>query len=293
MKTLKQKNKKEANSSSCFSGSEKLKDNPKQVPEPPDSNGINTSVSFFVDGMTCMSCANKVETALTNLIGVKKASVDLPKDSVMIHFNPTEINADGLMEAIEAAGYSIIKTNTTLDEGSRKIDDHSFVRNTGPYPYLIGMLASMGIIGFYLGLLTITSDWYNAWEEFKYYRWWLIALSIGFGIQIALYSALRIHLKGRKIKGAKSSLAASGGISTLSMAACCAHYLVAFLSVLSLPFLSIAAAGLAEYQPQFFFLGVVSNLIGMSVMVRLMVKNKIITRDDLIKRFSFSLLRSS
>jgi hypothetical protein len=176
---------------------------------------------------------------------------------------------------------------------SENLENNSFSRNTSPYPYLIGITAAVGAIGFYLGLLTITSDWYNAWEEFKYYQWWLIALSIGLGIQAALFSGLRIRLQGKNMKGAKSSLAASGGMSTASMAACCAHYLVAFLPVLGLPFLSAAAAGLAEYQPQFFFLGIVSNLIGMSVMIRLMVKNRIITRDDLTSRFTFSLQRSS
>lgn len=78
------------------------------------------------------------------------------------------------------------------------------------------------------------------------------------------------------MRAAQSSLAASGGMSTASMAACCAHYLVPLLPAMGLPFLSTAVAGIAEYQSVFFFLGVLSNLFGIGFMLRLMKRNGII-----------------
>ena len=140
--------------------------------------------------------------------------------------------------------------------------------------FLIGLAVALGVVVFYLGLHTLTSDWNNAKTQLEEYEWWIIALSFGLGVQAALYSFMKKRLQGTT-KGAKSSLAASGGMSTASMAACCTHYLVAFLPALGLSFLSTAVYGLAKYQSEFFLLGVISNLFGIGVMLRLMGKIKI------------------
>ncbi len=162
-----------------------------------------------------------------------------------------------------------------------------------PPPLLIGVAAAIAVVGFYLGLITLVSDWYNARMQFEEYRWWILALAAGLGVQATLYSFLRIRLNGKNVKSAKSSLAASGGMSTASMAACCAHYLVAFLPALGLPFLSAAAAGLAEYQTQLFLLGVLSNLFGIGVMLRVMQKNGIIPAGALASYAPFGLRREN
>ena len=82
-----------------------------------------------------------------------------------------------------------------------------------PPPLLIGVAAAIAVVGFYLGLITLVSDWYNARMQFEEYRWWILALAAGLGVQATLYSFLRIRLNGKNVKSAKSSLAASGGMS--------------------------------------------------------------------------------
>lgn len=138
---------------------------------------------------------------------------------------------------------------------------------------IIGLAAALGIIGFYLGLLSLTSNWSYASAQFEVYRWWILALAAGLGVQAALFTTLRAHAAGVRLRGAGSSMAASGGMSTVSMALCCSHYVAAFLPAIGLPFLSAAAAGLAQYQVQFFALGVLSNLLGIGYMLRLRAKN--------------------
>lgn len=155
--------------------------------------------------------------------------------------------------------------------------------------YLIGVTAATCVIVFYLGLMTLVSDWYNAMSQFAQYWGWIIALSAGLGIQATLFTYMKSQLKGRTITAAKSSLAASGGVSTASMAACCAHYLVAFLPAYGLPFFSAAAAGLAEYQMEFFILGVISNLFGIVVMIRTMSKNELIPAGFLARSLTIGL----
>ena len=73
--------------------------------------------------------------------------------------------------------------------------------------YLPGVLASFAIVGIYLGMNTLTSDWYFARVKFSEYRWWIISLAIGLGIQVTLYTLFRAHLRGKTKTAANSSMA--------------------------------------------------------------------------------------
>ena len=146
--------------------------------------------------------------------------------------------------------------------------------NSSPHAYLLGILAAFGIVGIYLAMNTLTSNWYFARVQFIEYRWWIISLAIGLGIQVALYTLFRAHLRGQKKTAANSSMAASGGVSVVAMMACCSHYLATVIPLLGISFLSATAvAGLEQYQPYFFLAGVVSCLFGIGLMVRMMRKH--------------------
>lgn len=140
--------------------------------------------------------------------------------------------------------------------------------------YLMGVAASLAIVGLYLGMNTLTSNWYFATTQFKEYRWWIIILAAGLGIQVTLYTLYRAHLSGKTSKTANSSLAASGGVSAVAMVACCSHYLAALIPLLGISFLSAAAvASLEQYQSYFFLAGVVSCFMGIGLMIRMMRKH--------------------
>ena len=145
---------------------------------------------------------------------------------------------------------------------------------SSPHAYFFGILAAIAIVGIYLTMNTLTADWYFARVQFSEYRWWLISLAIGLGIQVTLYTLFRAHLRGKKKTAANSSLAASGGVSAVAMMACCSHYLATVVPLLGVSFLSAAAvASLEQYQPYFFLAGVVSCLFGIGLMVRMMRKH--------------------
>ena len=143
-----------------------------------------------------------------------------------------------------------------------------------PRAYLLGVLASFAIVGIYLGMNTLTSDWYFARVQFSEYRWWIISLAIGLGIQVALFTLFRAHLRGKKKTAANSTMAASGGVSAVAMMACCSHYLATLIPLLGVSFLSeTAVASLEQYQVYFFLAGIVSCLFGIGLMVRMMRKH--------------------
>ena len=236
----------------------------------------NDTVSFLIDGMTCMSCVNRIETALLKHHGVSRVYVDLSAGSALIHFDPDTVDPETLKAVIEDAGYTAAQSRSVVENNTDTIYGNAQTQKVGPYPMLIGIGAALAVVGFYLGLLTLTSGWIGAKMQFIEYRWWIIALSLGLGTQVTLFSYMRKVIFGRNIKAAKSGLAASGGMSTASMAACCAHYLVPLMPALGLPFLSGAVAGIASYQRELLMLGVLSNLIGLGIMLRIMHKNGIL-----------------
>ena len=247
------------------------------------------TIYFPVKGMTCQSCVKRVKAALLKHEGVNGADVDLSRQEARVNYDKAIVDSDVLKQSVIDAGYSIPDCNAADQNGSDNQPEYTQTLYSKLTPYLIGLAAALGVVGFYLGLLTLTSDWYFAKVQFSDYRWWIIALALGLGIQGVLYSNMRIRLRREPMRGAKSSLAASGGMSAASMAVCCAH----FLPTLGLPFLSAAAAGLERYQTMFFLIGVLSNLFGIGFMLRMMVKNGMIVPGIFPSRLNFGFRRYS
>jgi cation transport ATPase len=255
----------------------------------PDEDQKNITISFLVKGMICMSCVHKVESVLSKFPGVINAVVELSEQKATVHFNTLKPNLDDLKKAINADGYSVLESDASSTEITHESQSQLSKQTFNVKPHLFGVTMAVSVIGFYLSLLTIVSDWYNATSQFAQYWGWIIALATGLGVQATLFMHIRNQLKGKTITAAKSSLAASGGVSTASMAACCAHYLTTFLPTFGLPFFSVAAAGLAEYQMEFFFLGVISNIFGIVVMIRTMNKNGLIPPGALARSLTIGL----
>jgi copper chaperone CopZ len=245
------------------------------------------TISLPIWGMSCLSCAQKIEAALSALPGVAEAEVDFVFRKAMVRFDSSKVDLAALKGAVEAAGYQVPEGQ---EEERVETSGPSIAELlSNPRPYLIGAAAMLGVLAFYLGLLTLTSDWYNAKAEFSLYKFWILGLAIGLGVQALLFSLLRAWHKGGSMKAAKCTLAASGGVSTTAMAVCCSHYIVAFLPVLGLPFLSTAAASLADYQIYFFLVGAVSNLFGIGLMIRIMDKSGMIQVGTLKSHLGFGL----
>jgi P-type Cu+ transporter len=57
--------------------------------------------------MTCASCANFVQRALTKTPGVRTASVNYATEKATIEFDPVTVDATGLRAAVEGAGYGV------------------------------------------------------------------------------------------------------------------------------------------------------------------------------------------
>ncbi len=128
---------------------------------------------------------------------------------------------------------------------------------------LIGASAAILLLIIYMGIITLAEGLKHALDQTADLWYWVVALAGGFGVQAGLFSFIRQGLRERRAS-ATASVATSGGVSAGSMVACCAHHLTDVLPLLGL---SGLAAFLASYQLLFIVIGVLSNLVGITIML--------------------------
>ena len=128
---------------------------------------------------------------------------------------------------------------------------------------IIGLSAGILLLLVYMGIITLAEGLEHALDQTATMWYWVVALAGGFGIQAGLFSFIRQGLRERKAS-ATASVATSGGVSAGSMAACCAHHLTDVLPLLGL---SGVAVFLTSYQLLFIIIGVLSNIVGITIML--------------------------
>ena len=71
------------------------------------------SLTFKVGGMTCASCASRVEKALTAVPGVKSASVNLATEKATV-LASQDTSIESLYAAVENTGYEVPRQSISL-----------------------------------------------------------------------------------------------------------------------------------------------------------------------------------
>lgn len=131
------------------------------------------------------------------------------------------------------------------------------------------LTGTAGLILFYfLAMRVLAGSWNAAFSQFEQLWYFMIPLSIGFGIQVGLYAEIKRVLNN---KNSTKIMAANTTASTVGMIACCAHHLTELL-----PFLGLSAASLflVKFQTPLLIIGIVSNIFGIIYLIRM-------TRSDL------------
>ncbi|RSK50306.1 heavy metal translocating P-type ATPase [Hymenobacter rigui] len=79
--------------------------------------GPTRTETLNIEGMTCASCSNFVERALSRTPGVQRATVNLASEKATIEYLPTQIDRAGLKAAVEQAGYAVHEPAVTPGPG--------------------------------------------------------------------------------------------------------------------------------------------------------------------------------
>lgn len=174
-----------------------------------DKNTIQET--FPVTGMSCASCAARIDKTLNHQPGVEKASVNYASGMATVEYDPSQSSPEALQKAVQAAGYDLLvqKDKNTLEEAeqahNRKFSALKF-RTTWaiilsipvviigmflmdmPYANLIMWLLSTPVV-FWLG----RSFFVNAWKQLRHGSAnmdTLVAISTGIAYVFSLFNML-------------------------------------------------------------------------------------------------------
>ncbi|PTX21354.1 Cu2+-exporting ATPase [Pontibacter mucosus] len=75
-----------------------------------------TKATFPVEGMTCASCANSIQSMLNARDGVAEANVNFAGKTVQVAYDAQEVNPVQLRETVQEIGFDILIEETTQEE---------------------------------------------------------------------------------------------------------------------------------------------------------------------------------
>ncbi len=127
-------------------------------------------------------------------------------------------------------------------------------------PLVAGALAMLGLLIFYLGMITFAQGWAHARAQLLDDRTFIAAIVVGFGTQVGLYT----YLRGLHARTAVGGVAASTGTSAAAMLACCAHHLADVLPIVGV---AGAAVFLNTYKTLLLWLSIAMNLAGVAYLL--------------------------
>src|SRR5207244_9300193 len=67
--------------------------------------GKESHTVFALEGMTCASCAMRIEKGLKKLPGVKDANVNLATEQATVTYNPEQVGIEQMVQKVDATGY--------------------------------------------------------------------------------------------------------------------------------------------------------------------------------------------
>ena len=89
------------------------------------------TVRFGVKGMTCASCVNRIERAVTKLDGVVEATVNLATETASVDMNPDKVSLTDIYAAVDEVGYKPVELSSSdIDESAaRSVEESSLVHD--------------------------------------------------------------------------------------------------------------------------------------------------------------------
>ncbi len=87
---------------------------PKQdqkVETPAASQTAIRDVTYKVEGMTCGDCEKSICKGVKELSGIRTVEASHENSTARVVFDPSQINEEGIIAAIEKRGYKVVRDN--------------------------------------------------------------------------------------------------------------------------------------------------------------------------------------
>lgn len=120
----------------------------------------------------------------------------------------------------------------------------------------------MLLLVLYFVVMTLAKNSFSsALSQLNTLKFWVIPLIITFGFQVGLF----IYVKESRKNVSGVSTTVNTTTSGVAMVACCAHHVADIFPLIGF---SVLAAFLAQYQIWFLAVGILSNFIGIGIMLK-------------------------
>ena len=126
---------------------------------------------------------------------------------------------------------------------------------------LYGVVGAASLLSIYFLTVSYLMSPQFALERFIALSYYMVPLIIGFGLQIGLYTNLRMS---RNTSGHSYGVAGYGTVSSFSMVACCLHHLTDVVPILGLTTVSLL---IGQFQELFLLVGLLSNIAGVLILI--------------------------
>ncbi|MEC9492033.1 hypothetical protein [Flexistipes sp.] len=146
-----------------------------------------------------------------------------------------------------------------------------------PLPLRAGLTASLILLFLFFTLLALLNSLDAALERFAFRWYFYLPIAAGFGLQVGLFTLMRKSLKENKAP--TSTLVATGGVSSGTMALCCTHYIANLI-----PFMAVSGISIffTKYEVPFLIMGIFSNVIGISFILFYIQKYNVLIKNRLM-----------
>ena len=207
--------------------------------------------ALSIQGMTCVSCVEHVDTALCSVAGVE--AVDVSIGRAVVYYDPARTAPGAMEQAVQTAGYRVTPEGAAAPTHSLRV------------PVLVGLAAALGLAGFYVVVIGLLSgDMTHGINQVRDDLPLVAPLVAGFGIQAGLFIHTRRVMAARMSRAAPAAVSASGvGVSTATMVACCAHHASDVLPLLGIAGLATFAL---DYKTPLMLIGIAANIAGIGIM---------------------------
>ncbi|NKB17771.1 MAG: copper-translocating P-type ATPase [Pseudanabaena sp. CRU_2_10] len=130
------------------------------------------TVTLKLRGMSCASCANRIDSAIQATRGVVSCNVNFALEQVMVEYDAKKTNPTTIQQAVEAIGYQAILPDSTnanaedAEKGARLAEERDLTRKVW-LGGAIGAILVFGSLPMMTGLsIPLISDWlHNSWVQ--------------------------------------------------------------------------------------------------------------------------------
>src|SRR6266702_2332562 len=81
-----------------------------------DQSKADSRAVLALEGMTCASCAMRIEKGLRKVPGVKDASVNFATEQATVTYDPTQANLEQMIQKVDAVGYKARPQKSTQED---------------------------------------------------------------------------------------------------------------------------------------------------------------------------------